>query len=1121
MQWVTSFYGFHDVILLNGTYYAFAESNCSETMIVRSTEGTDVWEAFVNVGGTAGDGPLELPTGASTGWTPSGSFVDLGHDRGYGKVYVDPRDSDFYLAVNSAAVASLPPADLEAAFINPANWTWHDDTTGPAANPILSGTAEHDLRECWVVPNSNPDDPWTIVYDADFGVADGGKALGWAELYTALPTTVYVDDDYDASSCAVAGHTWQVDCFDVIGDGVNGVAANGTVYVAAGLYDSTAETFPLIIDKSVDLLGAQANVDPRPTAGGRTGDETILDADETSAAVMQIASASNVEINGFTITGGTGDMVEEDGHANGLLFSYNVLYDDLGSAGDEGIQIKDSDGVIVEYNYFYDILQDAINVSDSTNSTVRYNEMHDIYSENAAIYCYGATNTDIVENLVYNVPNNDGIKLGDSGDGSSGGQISGNVVHDTGQDGITSYASGITIEDNTIYNAGSENGAMYLYEAHNSSVTGNTIYDNAAIGLLIDNTDNAAVEENEITGNDGTGSVKYTGSAGIWLTDSATNITIHENTISGNAVFGLNNEAAAVVDATDNWWGCPCGPSGEGPGSGDAVSTNVAYSPWYTDAGMTASATEGAGGELVIPVDATLPEIQAVLDCASGRTVLFENGAYPGGIIVNTPNTTINLNGSTFGPGSPAFTINAANVTILGPGTLNGDPSATGTNSSDPAVLVNAGADNFTLKDVEVLNWEDGVQIAGDVTSLKVIGNYIHDNTDAGLQVDASVVIDGIVTVEGNLFKANGTGIRNDGANSLPAQYNSWGALSGPGVGDTAGATAVDTTDYTFAEVFMDVEPDTEAIQRDVVETETFEVGLKVDAENLLGLVFHVTYDTSMLTLNSTTWATEFAGNCQLVSDPPAAGSLNYRCTLMTEYDADGGTVATFEFTAEDNGGLTGDGSWTTYYDIIEGDTSTGAVGGVKIYVNNAGYGAPSVAERDITDTNDGQIDIVGIAQYTGFVDLQGRANDSGATVGVYDEAPKSTATLLAEGTSASGGAYTTVLVGSDLLTVGTTYWLMVDAEYYLPTTASVVSDYVHSALLDPRPVTELGAVKLLGGDATDDDEIDITDLSLIGGVFGTASSGPADVNGDGQVDILDLVLAGGNYALDSSPWTL
>ena len=242
--------------------------------------------------------------------------------------------------------------------------------------------------------------PWlNSAEDQDLG------SVGFQGAYDVL----WVDDDSPQT-----GATGRIQ--EAIGQ-----VSGSTIYVVAGVYDSTTETFPLIIDKSVDLLGAQANVDPRPTAGGRTGDETILDADETSAAVLQIASASNVEINGFTITGGTGDMVEEDGHANGLLFSYNVLYDDLGGAGDEGIQIKDSDGVVVEYNYFYDILQDAINISDSTNSTVRYNEMHDIYSENAAIYCYGATNTDIVENLVYNVPNNDGIKLGDSGDGSSGG----------------------------------------------------------------------------------------------------------------------------------------------------------------------------------------------------------------------------------------------------------------------------------------------------------------------------------------------------------------------------------------------------------------------------------------------------------------------------------------------------------------------------------------------------------------------------------------------------------------------------------------------------------------------------------------------------------------------------
>ena len=196
--WV--YYGFHDVILLNGTYYAFAESNQSQTMLVRSANGDDVWEAFASIGGRPGWGPLELPAGVSYGWTPTGNFLDLGHDRGYGKVYADPRDSDFYLAVNTAAKASLPPADLEAAFINPANWTWHDGTTGPAAKPILSETDEHDLRECWVVPQTDPNAPWVIIYDADFGDSDGGKALGWATLLPPPPPYIEITIDIKPGS---------------------------------------------------------------------------------------------------------------------------------------------------------------------------------------------------------------------------------------------------------------------------------------------------------------------------------------------------------------------------------------------------------------------------------------------------------------------------------------------------------------------------------------------------------------------------------------------------------------------------------------------------------------------------------------------------------------------------------------------------------------------------------------------------------------------------------------------------------------------------------------------------------------------------------------------------------
>ncbi len=146
------YYGFHDVIPLNGTYYAFGESNGGQTMIVSSTTGTDDWIAFAGVGGTdAADGPLQMPESP----TPSGNFLPLAQDRGYGKLHVRGNDGGFYLAINTAAKPSLSPGALEAAFIDPVNWTWHDGSTGLASAMIYTATAEHDLRELWAVPQTD------------------------------------------------------------------------------------------------------------------------------------------------------------------------------------------------------------------------------------------------------------------------------------------------------------------------------------------------------------------------------------------------------------------------------------------------------------------------------------------------------------------------------------------------------------------------------------------------------------------------------------------------------------------------------------------------------------------------------------------------------------------------------------------------------------------------------------------------------------------------------------------------------------------------------------------------------------------------------------------------------
>jgi len=259
-----------------------------------------------------------------------------------------------------------------------------------------------------------------------------------------------------------------------------------------------------------------------------------------------------------------------------------------------------------------------------------------------------------------------------------------------------------------------------------------------------------------------------------------------------------------------------------------------------------------------------------------------------------------------------------------------------------------------------------------------------------------------------------------------------------------------------------------------------------------------------------------------------------YVCNLLNEAEWDGGAIATFNFTAK--AGPAGTGPWTALFDIahLPAHTNSGALGGIKVFVNNAGFDAPSTTDRNITDVNDGEITIDGLANYTGFVDLQGRANDSGAVFEVYNQAAHAGDTLFASGTTASSGKYTTAYLTPWQLVIGQTYYFQVDRALYLPTTAvakylpteDLPTDWQHSKLLATRPLESVTTVVLLGGDATDDNVIDGGDAACIGGRYGTTpaacgTGGTSDVNEDGKMDILDLTLMGGNYTKTSSDPTL
>lgn len=113
--------------------------------------------------------------------------------------------------------------------------------------------------------------------------------------FVTPPSEVWVDDDYNTSSCG--GHTWGYDAFNKIQDGIDAVSGS-TVHVASGTYYEN-----IVLKDGVELLGA----------GSAT---TIIDGMQNGSVVTAIGVGNTTVIEGFTITNGSayhgGGMYNDD-----------------------------------------------------------------------------------------------------------------------------------------------------------------------------------------------------------------------------------------------------------------------------------------------------------------------------------------------------------------------------------------------------------------------------------------------------------------------------------------------------------------------------------------------------------------------------------------------------------------------------------------------------------------------------------------------------------------------------------------------------------------------------------------------------------------------------------------
>jgi len=394
-----------------------------------------------------------------------------------------------------------------------------------------------------------------------------------------------------------------------------------------------------------------------------------------------------------------------------------------------------------------------------------------------------------------------GIQLG----WGAGGTIKSNTVGDIRYTGPNWSASGIlgygdygsapiNVEDNTVSNTqgalqiywfnGDVNVAdnnlagndfSFLYAFDSATVTGNS-FDNCIEGLYLADVTNITAGDN--TFNDcNVGLVVDGASDGVsfsdcefidnaeigiavvpYESDNPSNIVINCCQIAGNADYGVENTSSNLVDATVNWWGSATGPSGEGGGSGDAVSVNVDFFPWLlsTDCGdftvvvadyvvdddwtgLPNWSTVTVGGvDYYIGLNA-FDTIQGAVDAASdGNSISVLDGNYPENPVIDKSVQIIGAGGETStiesATGLVLVSINAAGSSVEFAGfTLK----HTGTDNwgSSYAILVENGA-YANIHDNLVADFKKrGIYVQGSDSSADITGNIIlGENGETGLQ---------------------------------------------------------------------------------------------------------------------------------------------------------------------------------------------------------------------------------------------------------------------------------------------------------------------------------------------------------------------------------------------------
>ena len=493
----------------------------------------------------------------------------------------------------------------------------------------------------------------------------------------AVPATVvYVDDDFtgaDGTDPDGAGPATSIgfDAFPTVQGGVTGVAAGGTVNVAAGTY-----TEQVIIGKSLTLAGAGAATTvistPTTLAPGIGGNLVLVEVN--GGAIVQ---ASGITVAGPRAFGGCSSQIFYGVYVSGaatLNLSDSTVRDIRLAPSAIGCQ----DGIAIRAGS--QSLGQTATLSLDTVSVTNYQKsavIVDGTGTSGTINDSTLTGQGVPVNIASNA-----IQIGRGASATvTGNTVSGNLCNASscGADPFTqSFSTGVLIFSTTnavslSNNTFSNNDVGIYNNAVNTSVSGNTFTANRYENLFLDE-GNAAITDNNMTGpsNVGVMAVSFVGNAGnsvgtltrnnitgagtgLQLLDDtsgtdafAPQLTAHSNRIVATTT-AIDNPQSMTADFENNWWGCNAAPGNTGCGA--VVGTGADFNPWFVLAASATPTSIASGGTSNVAVDMTKNS-----DGATPATTL---PALP--VAYSATNGTMSPTNSTVTSGTSASTFTSTN----------------------------------------------------------------------------------------------------------------------------------------------------------------------------------------------------------------------------------------------------------------------------------------------------------------------------------------------------------------------------------------------------------------------------------------------------------------------------